>query len=115
MTEDVMLTTIDNPFNPFTNYDEWLAYDIEMGYNTNGLIDRVANVSDELSDEDYDSIVYEAMKEICKYNVLGIFKLIRKNDKIDLEKLKTTGSQSVQYSQQQYQQEEDYTAANYPM
>lgn len=80
MTDDVMLTTIDNPFNPHTNYDEWLAYDIEMGYNTNGLLDRIANVSDELSDEDYDSIVYEAMKEICKYNVLGIYKLIYKDE-----------------------------------
>lgn len=80
MTDDVMLTTIDNPFNPHINYDEWLAYDIEMGYNTNGLLDRVANVSDELSDEDYDSIVYEAMKEICKYNVLGIYKLIHKDE-----------------------------------
>ena len=39
---------------------------------------------------------------------------IVKNGQLYLEKLKTTGSQSVQYSQQ-YQQEEDYTAANYPM
>lgn len=92
MTEDVMLTTIDNPFNPHTDYDEWLAYDIEMGYNTNGLIDRIANVSDELSDEDYDSIVYEAMKEICMYNVLGIYKLITKDE---IPKAKTNNKTNI--------------------
>lgn len=89
MVEDVMLTTIDNPFNPYTNYDEWLAYDIQMGYNTNAYLDRIANVSDELSDEDYDSIVLEAMKEICKYNVLGIYKLITKDEEIDPSKVRT--------------------------
>lgn len=89
LTDDVMLTTIDNPFNPFTHYDEWLTYDLQMGYNTNSLLDRVADVTEELSDEDYDSIVFEAMKEICKINVLGIYKLITKDEKINPYQIKT--------------------------
>lgn len=89
ITKDVMLTTIDNPFNPFTNYDEWLTYDLQMNYNTNSLLDRVANVSDELSDEDYDEIVYEAMKEICKYNLSGVHRLITKDEVIDPNKVQT--------------------------
>ena len=84
-----MLTTIDNPYNPHTDYDEWLAYDLQMGYNTNALLDRVAGVSDELSDEDYDEIVLEAMKEIVKYNVSGVHRLITKDEKIDPNKIKT--------------------------
>ena len=40
---------------------------------------------------------------------------IVKNGQLYLEKLKTTGTQSTQYAQQQYQPEEDYTSANYPM
>lgn len=89
ISDDVLLTTIDNPYNPFTNYDEWLAYDLQMGYNTNSLLDRVANVSDELSDEDYDSIVLEAMKEIVKYNVSGVHRLITENEVLDPNKIKT--------------------------
>lgn len=84
-----MLTTIDNPYNPFTNYDEWLTYDLQMGYNTNSLLDRVANVSDELSDEDFDSIVFEAMKEIVKYNISGVHRLITKDEKIDVNNIQT--------------------------
>lgn len=84
-----MLTTIDNPWNPFTNFDEWLAYDHEMGYDTVCYLDRVANASEELSDNDYDEAILEAMKEICELNVLGIYKLIHKDDVIDPNKVKT--------------------------
>ena len=81
-----MLTTIDNPWHPFTNFDEWMTYDHEMGYDTVCYLDRIANASEELSDNDYDAAILEGMKEICELNVLGIYKLIHKDDVIDLEK-----------------------------
>ena len=86
ITDDVMLTTIDNPWHPFTNFDEWMTYDHEMGYDTLCYLDRIANASEELSDNDYDAAILEGMKEICELNVLGIYKLIHKDDVIDLEK-----------------------------
>ena len=84
-----MLTTIDNPWSPFTHFEEWLAYDHEMGYDTVCYLDRVANASEELSDNDYDAAILEAMKEICELNVLGIYKLIHKDDVIDPNKVRT--------------------------
>ena len=75
-----MLTTIDNPWHPFTNFDEWMTYDHEMGYDTLCYLDRIANASEELSDNDYDAAILEGMKEICELNVLGIYKLIHKDD-----------------------------------
>ena len=89
MAEEVMLTTIDNPYNPFTDYDEWFSYDQEMGYNTCELLARVANASEELSDEDNEEIIYEAMKEICKYNISGVHRLIKANEVIDPNKVQT--------------------------
>jgi hypothetical protein len=44
-----MLTTIDNPFNPFTQFDEWNAFDTQQGYYTCAYLARIAKVSDELS------------------------------------------------------------------
>lgn len=38
---DVVLTTVDNPYDPFTQPDAWLQYDIEKGYNTNAYLNRV--------------------------------------------------------------------------
>ena len=70
-----MLTTIDNPFNPYTQFDEWNAYDIQKGYNTLSYIDRVAYNSSDLPSEMQDRIYDEAIKEILDMNILGIYVL----------------------------------------
>ena len=45
-----MLTTKDNPFDPFDQFDSWFMYDTQNGYNTCGLIARIAHTSNALSD-----------------------------------------------------------------
>lgn len=68
-----MLTTIDNPFNPFTQYDQWFAYDREKGYDTPNYLARIAKVSDDLSDEEEALAIEQAIDEIVLMNVLGIY------------------------------------------
>lgn len=86
-----LLTTIDNPFNPFVDYDEWYKYDVDKGYNTCAFLARVAITSDELSDVDQDQAIEQAMDEIVKYNVLGIYLKIDKDyvikDNISIENI----------------------------
>ena len=48
---DTMLTTYDNPFNPFDNYDEWLRWDSEHSYNTPELLAQVLGNTDDALDE----------------------------------------------------------------
>lgn len=71
MDEVFMLTTIDNPFNPFTHYDEWFNFDVSKGYNTCAYLARVTKSSDELSEEDQNLATQEAMDEIVSLNLLG--------------------------------------------
>lgn len=71
-----MLTTVDNPFNPFTNYDEWLAFDEQKGYYTNNFLARVVLTSDELSEADQAEDVEQAIDEIIKYDVLQLYKKV---------------------------------------
>jgi len=33
-SEACMLTTFDNPYDPFTQFDKWLLFDMEKGYNS---------------------------------------------------------------------------------
>lgn len=73
-----MLTTYDNPHDPFTEYDEWLSFDMNAGYHTSGFLDRIAVVSDEVSDADRESAIEDAIDEIVKYNVLGVYKKVVK-------------------------------------
>jgi hypothetical protein len=71
-TEDIMLTTIDNPWNPFTHWDEWREYDEAAGYYSLALLARVAVSSDELSEADQDLAITEAIKEVVEENVSGV-------------------------------------------
>lgn len=61
------LTTIDNPHDPFTDYDEWYAWDLrEHNGNTVALLARVVVYSDELSEADQDIAVMDAIDEIIR-------------------------------------------------
>lgn len=71
-TEDVMLSTIDNPWNPFTHWDEWREYDESSGYFTLALLGRVVVTSDEMSEADQDVAISDAIDEIVKENVSGV-------------------------------------------
>lgn len=72
----VMLTTIDNPFDPFTQFDQWKAFDEGMGYNTCAYLARVAKTSDELSEADEELAIEQAIDEIIEHNLLGIYKKV---------------------------------------
>lgn len=50
--EELMLTTEDNPFNPFTQFTRWVNYDCQMGYNTCGRLAREAAWSSDCTDEE---------------------------------------------------------------
>lgn len=76
-----MLTTIDNPFDPFTQFDEWLAFDTSSGYHTSAFLARIAFSSDELSEADQSKAIEEAIEEIVQENVLGIYKKVSKKEK----------------------------------
>lgn len=67
-----MLTTVDNPYNPFTQFDEWFAFDEAAGYHSSGLLARIVQTSNELSETDQDLAIEDAIDEIVRENVLGV-------------------------------------------
>lgn len=71
--DEYMLTTVDNPYNPYTHYDEWYEYDTSKGYNSASFLARIAKTSDEMSDADQELAIEEAIDEICRENVLGLY------------------------------------------
>lgn len=71
---EMMLTTIDNPFDPFTQWDEWKQFDEDHGYYTCGYLARIAKTSDDLSEADYDKAIDDAINEIVSFNILGIYR-----------------------------------------
>jgi hypothetical protein len=73
---EYLLTTYDNPFNPFTRFEEWLAYDARMGYNTPSFLARIAIDSHEISDPDSALSIDNAINEIVQENVSGMHRMV---------------------------------------
>lgn len=77
-----MLTTIDNPFDPFTQFDAWFQFDEEKGYHTCQFLAQIARTSSDMSEKDYENEVERAIDEIVKFNVRGIDKkVVQKKNK----------------------------------
>jgi ribonucleotide reductase beta subunit family protein with ferritin-like domain len=65
-----MITTTDNPFNPFTQYDRWAAYDEkECGYYSASYLARIAATSPELSEAEMNRAIEDACDEICQMDL----------------------------------------------
>ena len=79
MMKVLMLTTTDNPYDPFTQFDDWFSFDERKGYHTCGYIERIAKVAPDLSASDQIFAINEAIEEIFKYNVLGTYKIVSKD------------------------------------
>ncbi len=79
VTKECMLTTVDNPYDPFTQFDEWYEFDRLKGYDTCGYLARIARTSSNLSDELNTLAINDAINEICHYNWRGIYRKVERD------------------------------------
>lgn len=75
-----MLTTFDNPYDPFEQFTSWFLFDVEKGYDSCAYLGRIARTSDQLSEEENDSEVERAIDEIIKYDFRNIYKKVTRQD-----------------------------------
>ena len=74
------VTTLDNPWDFWTHFDEWNAFDQEKGYFTNNYIARVSLASSEMSQEEYEDAIEAAVDDIVRLNITGNYRKIVKKD-----------------------------------
>ena len=72
------LTTVDNPYDPFDQFDEWLNFDNDKGYGTCSYLARVANTSDQLTDTENNEEITRAINEIILHDYAGIYKKVER-------------------------------------
>lgn len=75
-----MLTTFDNPYDPFEQFTSWFLFDVEKGYNSCAYLGRIARTSDQLSEEENNLEVERAIDEIIKYDFRNIYKKVTRQD-----------------------------------
>lgn len=74
------LTTFDNPFDPFKQFDSWFSFDLEKGYNSCAYLARIARTSDQLTDEENEREIERAIDEIIYYDFMNIYKKVVVNE-----------------------------------
>lgn len=87
MDTEFMLTLIDNPFDYFTDFRNWLLFDIEHSQKFNHktcceYLARIANVSDEMTEKEKDAEIERAIDEIIFYDFRGLYKKISRTTEI---------------------------------
>lgn len=81
MANECVLTTYDNPFDPFTQFDSWFAFDTEKGYYTCSRIARLTNLTDDMSEVERNEEIERAIDKIIEIDVLDVYKKVkREND-----------------------------------
>ena len=88
VTNDYMLTTIDNPYDPFEQFTSWYLFDKEKGYNTYERLARLANITSDMSQKEIDEETNRAMDKLIEIDFLNIF--VRVERKINKNSDNTT-------------------------
>ena len=76
--KEIMLTTFDNPFDPFEQFDSWFLFDVEKGYNSCSHLARTTKITKEMSQIEIKKEIERAIDEIIEYDLLNIYKKVTK-------------------------------------
>ena len=73
-----MMTTFDNPFDPFEDFTSWFMFDIEKGYYTCSILGRIVEYSDDMSQKEKDEAIERAIDDHILYDPLNLYKKVRR-------------------------------------
>lgn len=85
MTKECTLTTFDNPFDPFEQFDQWFLFDVEKGYNSSSRLARIAKISDEMTEKEVNEEIERAIDKIIYYDFMNIYKKVYRNETNSIE------------------------------
>lgn len=82
METQFAITTFDNPFDPFEQFESWFLFDVEKGYNTCSYLARIAKLTDDMSEQETNAEIERAIDEIIKYDFMNMYKKVKKEKEI---------------------------------
>lgn len=76
MGKAYMLTTIDNPYNPFDDFNRWFEFDELCGYCCCERIAKLAKVYDGMSEDERCDAIERAIDTIIDIDFTGLFRKV---------------------------------------
>lgn len=80
---EFMLTTFDNPYDPFEQFTSWLLFDKEQGYDSCERLARIAQFTDDMTQKEIDQEVERAIDEIIFYDFMHIYKKVKRQRAVE--------------------------------
>lgn len=80
MSRTCMLTTVDNPYNPFTQFKHWYQYDVDKGYYSCSWLARLCHDSSEMTDNELRKDIEDAIDTIVRLDFTHIYKKVYESD-----------------------------------
>lgn len=78
-----ILSTIDNPFDPFTDFTNWYNFDNDSGYNSCGILARLYDNSDDLPPTVEARLVEDAIDSFIATDPTGMYCKVQKEVEYD--------------------------------
>lgn len=82
METEIMLTTVDNPFNPFDNFDSWLLFDKEKGYDSCERLARLLQITDDMSQVEIERERIRAIDRLIELDFTNTFTRVTRTAQI---------------------------------
>ena len=71
------LTPFDNPYNPYEQFESWYQYDMDHGYNSSGVLMRLAQTSSQFTDNENAYEIEKAIDQIVAADPLNVYKKLK--------------------------------------
>ena len=82
-----MLTTFDNPFDPFEDFTSWFCFDASKGYNSCGILARILDTFDiefdELTEKEESAVIEQAIDAWISVNPFNNYKKATRIDNVN--------------------------------
>ena len=76
----VNITTVDNPFDPFDDFDHWFQFDTEKGYYPSSTLARLTNLRNDMSDAEEAEEIERAIDRLIEIDPLDIYIKVTRNE-----------------------------------
>ena len=83
MNRKVSITTTDNPYDPFDDFDHWFLFDIEKGYYTSSTLARLTHLTNDMSELEELEEVERAIDRLIEIDPLDIYIKVTREDTKD--------------------------------
>ena len=80
MSRKVNITTTDNPFDPFDEFDSWFGFDVEKGYYTSSKLARLTNLTEDMTEKEESDEIERAIDRLIEIDPLDIYKKVERED-----------------------------------